>query len=133
MQAAKSYEFTRDEILSLIATKARRAGHDLAFVLKQYTAGTSRISASSPRRMLFATCWMGMTPPSRRRDFSSPVASVRRASQHLFRLPLGRRTGTIRRCPDKNVNQSFSEKIASRNRSLPPSGSHSGSAHAANP
>ncbi len=40
MQAAKSYEFTRDEILSLIATKARRARHDLAFVLKQYTAGT---------------------------------------------------------------------------------------------
>lgn len=40
MLAAKSYEFTRDEILSLIDIKARRAGHDLAFVLMQYTAGT---------------------------------------------------------------------------------------------
>ena len=38
--AAKSCEFTRDEIVSLIDAQARRAGHDLAFVLQQYTAGT---------------------------------------------------------------------------------------------
>jgi len=38
--AAKSYEFTREEILSLIDIKARRAGHDLAYVVLQYTAGT---------------------------------------------------------------------------------------------
>jgi len=38
--AAKSYEFTHDEILSLIDVKAWRAGHDMAFVVQQYAAGT---------------------------------------------------------------------------------------------
>lgn len=40
MLAAESYELTRDEILSLIEGKAQRAGHDLAFVVRQYRAGT---------------------------------------------------------------------------------------------
>lgn len=40
MLAAQSYELTRDEILSLIGSKARRAGHDLTYVLEQYIGGT---------------------------------------------------------------------------------------------
>jgi len=38
--AAATYELTRDEILSLIADKARGNGRDLSFVLQQYAAGT---------------------------------------------------------------------------------------------
>lgn len=40
MIAATSYKLTRDEILSLIDSKARNAGRDFDFVLRQYTAGT---------------------------------------------------------------------------------------------
>ncbi len=39
MIAAASYELTRDEVLSLIDSKARAAGHDLRFVLQQYAQG----------------------------------------------------------------------------------------------
>ena len=38
--AGTSYKLTRDEILSLIDNKARNAGRDLGFVLRQYTAGS---------------------------------------------------------------------------------------------
>ena len=38
--APLSNEFTRDELLSLIDGKARRAGRDLGFVLHHYAAGT---------------------------------------------------------------------------------------------
>ena len=40
MLAATSSELTRDEILSLIDIWARRAGHDLTFVLQQHMSGT---------------------------------------------------------------------------------------------
>ena len=39
MRAPLSLEFTRDEILSLIDAKARRAGWDLGLVLRHYATG----------------------------------------------------------------------------------------------
>ena len=40
MLAPLSNELTRDELLSLIDGKARRAGRDSSFVLHHYAAGT---------------------------------------------------------------------------------------------